>query len=148
MPDHELIQNFNTTISSFAADMADLDETQAGLPLAPGKWSRKQILGHLIDSASKNHQRFVRAAASESVSLPGYDQEFWVATQKYSELEWKTLLAFWKGYNYHLLHVLKSLPDDAFKHRLKIGDGPEISLADLAADYLRHLQHHLRQIAG
>jgi hypothetical protein len=43
------------------------------------KWTRKQLLGHLIDSASNNYQRFVRLQQGNLVGFPGYDQEFWVA---------------------------------------------------------------------
>jgi hypothetical protein len=51
---------------------------------APDRWSKKEILGHLIDSAANNHQRFVRAQGTPRLEFPGYEQEFWVATQAYA----------------------------------------------------------------
>ena len=51
----------------------------------PGKWSPREIIGHLIDSASNNHQRFVRALFQDDLVFPGYDQDAWVAAQAYRD---------------------------------------------------------------
>lgn len=69
-------------------------------------WSRKQVMGHLVDSASNNHQRFVRAAIDGEYVGPGYAQEQWVAVGRYQEAGWAELISFWRLYNLHLAHVL------------------------------------------
>ena len=123
-----------------------LSEAEASSPLAPTKWSPKQVLGHLIDSAANNHQRFVRAQATAELRLPGYGQESWVATQHYTLRAWTDLIELWSAYNRHLAHVIAHIPEDMRKVRCLIGDNPAVPLSHVALDYVGHLQHHLRQI--
>ncbi|HJW92296.1 MAG TPA: DinB family protein [Thermoanaerobaculia bacterium] len=103
----------------------------ASAPRAPEKWSRKQILGHLIDSAANNHQRFVR------VEPDGfrYEQNDWVETQQYARASWPSLIALWREYNLHLAHVIDAMSDDT-----------QAKLDTLIVDYIAHLEHHLGQI--
>jgi hypothetical protein len=122
---------------------SDADATRL---LAAGKWSRKQILGHLIDSAANNHQRFVRAQEQPSLVFPGYAQNHWVSCQRYSERAWSDLVALWESYNRHLAHVVASIPEERRATWCVIGDGEPVTLGFLVTDYIRHLRHHLEQI--
>src|SRR5579872_1515889 len=79
--------------------MSDADATRAR---APGKWSCKQVLGHLIDSAANNHQRFVRAQEQARLVFPAYNQNHWVTSQHYDERVWSELVNLWATYNRHL----------------------------------------------
>jgi hypothetical protein len=110
---------------------------------APGKWCAKEILGHLVDSAANNHQRFVRAALTGELSFPGYVPDGWVAAQRWAEEDWQIIVDLWTALNRHLAHVLGGLPADALSAPCRIGDRPAVTLAALAEDYLRHLEHHL-----
>lgn len=123
-----------------------ISDAQAHLPRAPGHWSRKQILGHLIDSAANNHQRFVRVQAESGLGLPRYAQEHWVASQRYQERSWADLIELWSAYNRHLAHVLDSIPETARNAQCTVGGGPPVTLSYIALDYVGHLQHHLGQI--
>src|SRR4051812_29395987 len=78
---------------------------------APGKWSAREIVGHLIDSASNNHQRFVRAQFQDHLTFAGYDQNAWVAAQNYQEAPWRDLVMLWAAFNRHLARVMASVPD-------------------------------------
>ena len=89
--------------------LADISEADASHPPAPGRWSKKEILGHLIDSAANNHQRFVRAQLAPSVVDPSYQQEQWVATQGYAAEPWPDLVNLWLLYNRHLLHIIRGV---------------------------------------
>jgi hypothetical protein len=126
--------------------LLQIGEADSGAPLRPGGWSRKQVIGHLIDSASNNHQRFVRAAIQGSLDFPGYDQEGCVRVQAVQEMPWPALVALWAGYNRYLAHILAHLPEDSLQASCRIGGNPPVTLQFLAEDYLAHLIHHLEQV--
>jgi len=112
---------------------------------APNKWSKKEILGHLIDSAANNHQRFVRLQLQPEISVPGYDQDNWVRLNGYQQRPWTEIVTLWSVYNRHLASVIESLDDSALGHVWHGADG-DVTLEFIASDYVRHLQHHLKQI--
>ncbi|CAN5803103.1 hypothetical protein BH11GEM2_BH11GEM2_25910 [soil metagenome] len=124
---------------------------------APGKWSPREIIGHLIDSAQNNHGRFVRAQLSPDLVFPGYAQDDWVRLQGYSECDWGELIALWASYNRHLVHVIGRVSADAADRPRRAHNLDEIAwhsvppdasttLAFFMADYVTHLEHHLQQI--
>jgi N-acetylglutamate synthase-like GNAT family acetyltransferase len=123
-----------------------ISDEQASLKPLPGKWSRKEILGHLIDSASNNQHKWIRTWERDDVSFPGYTQDFWVSAQHYQQSDWQLLIELWKQYNLHLAHLLQQIPAEALSHQVSIAAEPPITLEYMALDYGRHLRHHLRQI--
>jgi hypothetical protein len=126
--------------------LADIPDDDAALKPAPNRWSKKELLGHLIDSAANNHQRFVRAQSTPHLEFPGYEQEFWVATQAYATESWPDLVNLWLLLNRHLLHVVKAMPAEVLSHECVIGGRPAVTLEAMAADYLRHVDKHLAQL--
>lgn len=129
-------------------DLLAISEADAARPWSPGKWSRKRVLGHLIDSAANNHQRFVRGQEQNPYKGPGYEQEHWVESQHYDERPWRDIVALWSAYNQHLAHVLSRVPEKHRDVRCEIGSGEPVTLSYVALDYVGHIQHHLRQIFG
>ncbi len=123
-----------------------ISDAAAAEPRAPGKWSRKEIIGHLIDSASNNHQRFVRAQQTASLSFPPYEQNHWVASQRYNERAWSDLIALWHAYNAHLSHVIAQIPDGRLAATCVIESSKPVTLEFLVTDYVVHLRHHLAQV--
>jgi hypothetical protein len=79
-------------------------------PPAPGKWSPREIVGHLIDSASNNHRRFVLAQQQEDLVFSGYAQDAWVAAQRYQDAPWEELVSLWRQFNLHLARVMEAAP--------------------------------------
>ncbi|MBI4165484.1 MAG: DinB family protein [Acidobacteria bacterium] len=144
----DVLDRFRSGIERATGKLARIGEAESSAPIAPGKWSRKQILGHLIDSASNNHQRFVRAQLEPRLEFPGYAQELWVSTQNYQEESWGYLVACWAGHNRHLLHVIAQIPAEKLAHTCVIGESDPVTLEFLVKDYMRHLEHHLDQIIG
>jgi len=150
--------SYNLTMVEIAAELAGLIEwsapalrqisdRDASAPALSGGWSGKQVIGHLIDSASNNHQRFVRAALAGDLVWPGYDQDGCVKVQAFQEASWPMLVDVWEGMNRLLVHVLTHLPAAAASAPCRIGDHAPIPLAELAHQYVQHLHHHLDQLA-
>jgi hypothetical protein len=128
--------------------LAKLSDSEASRRPKPDKWSKKEILGHLLDSASNNHQRFVRAALEGSLVFPGYDQDGLVALQRFGNMEWKFLIEFWASYNRFLSKVILALPVESATAACTIGKNRPATLEWVAQDYVAHLKHHLNQILG
>jgi len=135
------------TLESSRAPLAAITDEAAGRRAGPDSWSKKEILGHLIDSASNNHQRIVRLQQEELLVMPAYQQNDWVRTQNYAAREWRELVELWLAYNRHLAHVIRHADAGAAAHVWK-APGREYTLEFLIEDYLRHLRHHLAQIVG
>lgn len=117
----------------------------------PNKWSKKELLGHLIDSATNNHLRFIKIQfMPEPFFVEGYFQDDWVRIQKYNEIDTKHLINFWKIYNEHILFIMQNTPEE--KLNLKITAEQPFEEADtlflLMKDYVDHIDHHLKQIFG
>ena len=122
-----------------------------------GEWAPIEILGHLVDSAANNHQRFVRAQFTDDLVFPEYEQDRWVSAQKYREESWPDLIQLWSSYNLHLLHLISVIPADILtkpraKHNLDetafapVSTNEPVTLEYFVRDYVDHLRHHLDQI--
>jgi len=109
----------------------------------PDGWSKQEILGHLIDSAANNHQRFVRACSNQAMDFPPYDQEEWARVQRCCEADWGNLVSLWASYNRHLSHVIEGIPESALSNPCSYGAPEPVTLEFVVHDYLRHLKHHL-----
>ena len=111
----------------------------------PGKWSKKEIIGHLIDSATNNHQRFVRGQF-EDVPHIVYDQNQWNACSYYQLMDGQQVITFWTAYNKHLLELIQRIPTDKLHREVNSGDAHSHTISYLINDYVAHLEHHLRQV--
>ncbi|HKS94885.1 MAG TPA: DinB family protein [Terriglobia bacterium] len=124
------------------------NELESTKQVLSGGWSRKEVIGHLIDSASNNHQRFVRAALAASLDFPAYDQVGNARVQAFQQADWLMLVSLWAAYNRYLAHVIAHLPASKLETVCRIGSGEPVTLGFLATDYLKHLVHHLSQIGA
>ena len=136
-----------------------IGEARSARRPAPAKWSPREIIGHLIDSASSNHQRFVRAQFQDDLVFTGYDQDAWVAAQQYNDVPFDALLDLWSSFNRHIAHVMDAVPEsvrlrehvrhnlDRIAWRTLPADRPA-TLDYFMRDYVDHLRHHLGQIPG
>jgi hypothetical protein len=142
----DIAQQIKSLISRVEPQLSRMNHDEMGFKPDPDKWSKKEILGHLIDSAANNHQRFVRAVSNVAVRFPTYDQNEWVRIQRYNEMSWSFLVTLWSAYNSHLSHIIECIPGDAKSSPCNIGKKEPVTLEFVVKDYLRHLQHHLKDI--
>jgi hypothetical protein len=123
----ELGQHFSKHLAGVENALARLDEATASQTYRANGWTRKQVVGHLIDSALNNHQRFIRAAIDGAYQGPGYARH-------------------WTEQNRLLAAVVQRIPEDRLQAQCAVGDGGPVTLQFLIEDYLRHIDHHLSQI--
>jgi hypothetical protein len=155
--DATFLADFRDTIDRSAARLLALSSTQAAARPAPGKWSAQEIIGHLIDSASNNHGRFVRAQLQDDLVFAGYEQVDWVRVQAYQNRTWADLVTLWRALNHHIAHVMESVDPETLtrpraRHNLDalawqpIDAGQPATLEYFMRDYVGHLKHHLKQV--
>ena len=108
------------------------------------KWSKKEILGHLIDSATNNHHRFIRGQFENNPEI-SYDQNKWNKFSFYQEMDSQQIINFWTLYNKQLLEIIKRIPIEKLNNQIRIED-KLVTLEFLIVDYVAHLEHHLKQI--
>lgn len=113
---------------------------------SPEAWSNQEIVGHLIDSALNNHQRFVRGVLNTAENFPPYDQNGWVEVQSYNTRNWMDLVDFWVQCNTHLCGILDAMPEGALDNLCNIGKEKPVTIGFVVEDYLRHLKLHVGQI--
>ncbi|MFB0944994.1 MAG: DinB family protein [Spirosomataceae bacterium] len=123
-----------------------IKEKDAAFKPKSDKWSKKEIIGHLIDSASNNHQKFVRLMQAENLAFIKYDQELWVANQRYNKTNWLELINFWSLYNSHLAHIIEFTVAEKLQNKITINDIGPFTLEFIMKDYVEHLKHHLKAI--
>jgi hypothetical protein len=134
-----------------------IDDAATSHRPAPGKWSPREIIGHLVDSASNNHQRFVRMRDRDDLVVDGYEQDAWVAAQRYQDAPWVELVVLWLTYNRHLARLMAATPADA-RDRMRqahnlhlrafrtVPTDRAVTLDYFMNDYVDHLEHHLGQV--
>ena len=142
----EIIARFELVLATAPRRLVEVSEAEASRKPSPDRWSKKEILGHLIDSAGNNHQRWVRVQFTRLLEFPGYEQESWVTRQAYASEPWPDLVNLWLLFNRHLLHVVKAMPAATLSNELVIGGRPAVTLEALVADYLRHVDNHVAQL--
>ena len=149
--------DLGATVNRLADRLARLDDEAIMRRPAPGKWSIKEIIGHLVDSASNNHQRFLRARWQDDLVFLPYDQDRWVAAQDYQSAPWPELLELWRTFNLHIARVMAATPRELRerehrRHNLDrlafhtVGANEPATLEYFMRDYVEHLHHHVAQI--
>jgi hypothetical protein len=146
MTGQETAAELREVAGSFSKELLAADARAAARRPDPNAWSPKEVLGHLIDSAANNHQRFVRAQQTDRLTLPGYEQNHWVAAQGYQDADWPHLVALWTHLNLHLAEVMARIPPAKYAVPCVIGDSQPVTLELVVIDYLDHLKHHIAQI--
>ena len=123
-----------------------ISDSSAGASPPGDAWSKKQELGHLIDSVTNNRVRFIKAALEGQYVGPSYDGRGWVDLGGYAAMPWGDLIGLWKALNQALAAMLDQIPADRLAAQCRIGDGPAVTLEFVIDDYILHMQRHLDHI--
>lgn len=153
----DALEDFRRTVEEASMRLRAMTDEEAAARRAPEAWSNKETLGHLIDSAANNHQRFVRAQFRADLAFDGYVQDEWIAAQGYDDAPWAQLVELWRLYNLHLLHVVSRIPAEELQrprhphtlHKIAwqlVDEHKPATLEHLIRDYVGHMKHHLAQI--
>ena len=141
-------REFRAEIERLQDALLALSPALADTPWRVDGWTRKQIAGHLLDSAANNRQRFVRATIDGEYAGPGYAQDAWVAAHGYSDESWETLLRWWQAEHEILTTVVDRVPEERLKAMCVVGDDAPVTLRFLIEDYLSHQRHHFAQLTA
>lgn len=141
----KLAEDFRAELTKLRAALLDCSPSHADIPWRVGGWTRKQIVGHLLDSATNNRQRFVRASTDGVYAGPGYVQDAWVEAHGYANKSWKTLLQWWQVEHEILAAVVDRIPEERLEAKCVVGNDEPVTLKFLIEDYLRHQRWHLAQ---
>jgi len=135
-------------VSQFYKKLHEFSEEELTASREPGKWSRKEVIGHLIDSAQNNLRRFICGQYENEPPAIIYAQDFWVAANDYNNMNKEDIINLWKLINERICAVLQKMPVENYSRNCNTGkDTVELhSLQWLAADYNKHLKHHLNQV--
>lgn len=123
-----------------------VDENNFSEKIRPEKWSKKEIIGHLIDSATNNHQRFVRGQFEDKPNIV-YDQNNWNKYNFYQQIDKEQIIDFWTIYNKQILELIKIIPNENLQRECFVGE-KSLTIEFLIIDYVEHLEHHLKQVVS
>jgi len=149
------VRDLREAVNRVTPKLLALGDASATRPAA-GKWSPREIIGHLVDSATNNYGRFVRGQLQDDLVFPGYAQDDWVRIGRYRDAPWEELVTLWRTVNLQIARVMEGTPEDVRRrprerHDLAaigvvLSPGEAATLEHVMKDYVGHLHHHLRQI--
>ena len=136
------INEYEKKINNFYDIMA-ANSDSADIKLSEEKWSLKEMVAHLIDSASNNHQRIIRLQIEKKLTFPAYEAEIWKDITKIKGFDFTALINLWKGYNYYILHLIKDIDENNLNNIWKMS-GKALTLQFIIEDYFgRHMDWHI-----
>jgi DinB superfamily len=144
-----LANDLRSLVSAAEVPLRSLSDAEVDAPRGGGAWTKRQILGHLIDSSAANHQRFVRAQFEDELRFPPYDAPAWVVVERYDAASWQLLVDLWVAYARLLAHILDVMPQSQLSTPVWVdwfGELRPISLSEVVDAYLDHVRHHLAQL--
>ncbi len=142
----QAINKLSYIVDKLPNQLLEISEEIMSEKTSTSAWSKKEILGHLIDSATNNHQRFIRGQF-ENIPEIQYDQNKWNECSFYQQIDSKQIIQFWTIYNKQIIEIIKRIPIENTKRQIKVSNHL-FTLEFLIADYVEHLEHHMKQITS
>ena len=145
---HQTAAELRALITEYASKFHAMKDADFSAKPLPHKWSKKEVIGHLIDSAQNNLRRFIVGQYESQPPKIVYDQDFWVQANGYQNLKKEDVITLWKLVNERICDVLLNMPAQNYLKETNTGK-TEVqlhSLQWLAQDYIRHMKHHFNQV--
>jgi hypothetical protein len=144
-----IINNLKQAMERYYSLLLKIDDASFSLKPTPDKWSKKEELGHLIDSSQNNIQRFIRVQYEANVHIR-YNPDNWVAMNNYQTRDTKELIELWYLLNKQIIAILEKMPQEKWETLMSFDVNPSIKNTTLfiAEDYVKHLEHHLESITS
>lgn len=141
----KVIDGINQWISRIPEEFNRMSERQVSEYPHPNKWSKKEVLGHLCDSALNNLERFIKIQYEEQpYMIQPYDQEQWVKVQQYQETALEEIINLYCTLNNQIITIIRTVPTEKLSYQCDIGKGQKETLEWLIKDYLEHMEHHIK----
>jgi hypothetical protein len=144
---NDIAREFWSRIEAAEQKLSSISEEASRKPYRADGWLRKELLGHLVDSACVNHVRFAFAATNGAYEGPSYGQSAWVTLHGYAQVPWAAILDQWRARNTWIAELITNIPSERLSAICKIGDNPPMRLDELIRDYLDHLENHVEQMS-
>jgi DinB superfamily len=143
------VQRLSEHIKNVPAEFNHLPEKELLQRPAPGKWSKQEIIGHLVDSAINNLKRFTDTQClPQPYTVIGYRQDELVRFNNYQQLSLAHILSLWSALNTQIINVINNVPADKILYTVISSGGESKTLEWLIIDYVDHMEHHLKQVFG
>ena len=144
----KVTEELQRIVNDFSSKISSIPEKEFAVKPLPNKWSKKEVLGHLIDSAQNNLRRFICGQYESSPPHIIYEQDFWVSANAYGQAKSEHVIQLWQLINNRLCDVLNTMPRSNYSKVCNTGRTSEQlhSIEFLAEDYVKHMKHHLNQI--
>ena len=142
----QALKRLRNLIHEIPPRLSNLPPSQVERKPSPTKWSPKEELGHLLDSAANNHQRIVRTQLEDKPKMPGYDGNAWVDLHGYQQRNWQEMVELWRALNEQLLAAAAAVPEPAWSRTCTIAGSQPLTLKFVFEDYIEHMIHHLKHI--
>ena len=140
----DIIHELRQIVSAYAGKIEAIPDEEFSAKPLPDKWSKKEVLGHLIDSAQNNLRRFIVGQYESQPPFIAYQQDFWVAANRYQAAPRQEVILLWKLMNQRICAVLDDMPEENYGRQCNTGSLH--TLQWLAEDYVKHMKHHINQI--
>jgi len=144
----EITRKFEQLLKSGLDYLSLSSEMEMNRKLSPEKWSKKEILGHLIDSGINNLQRFTEIQFEDKpYRIRKYKQNELVKANNYQNAELKEIIDFWLSINNRILNLIKQQTEKTLNYEIELDSKNISNFRFLIKDYISHLEHHLNQIS-
>jgi hypothetical protein len=143
-----VIAELNEIVTEYSERISRIPEKDFSNKPLPNKWSKREVLGHLIDSGHNNLRRFISGQYESVPPMIFYDQDFWVKANDYQHRRTTDVIELWTLINEQICAVLTTMAQGNYSKTVDVGkqESKLLTLQFLAEDYVNHMKHHMNQI--